>query len=59
MHYKDVLLSAKTIRRMKHLMAISQERNAALTLLEFVPSDVVTVHYDITQQKHLNGEWPC
>ena len=58
MEYRDVLPSAKTIRKMKHLMAIQEERNAALAVLDTVPSDVVTFHYDTTKRKRLNGEWP-
>ena len=57
-HYKNVLPSPKTIRKMKHLMAIQAERNAALALLDTTPSDVVTFHYDTTTRKRLNGEWP-
>ena len=43
---------------MKHLMAIQEERNAALALLDTLPSDAVTLHYDTTTRKRLNGEWP-
>ena len=56
--YKDVLPSSKTIRKMKHLMAIQEERNAALAILDTIPPDVVALHYDTTTQKRLNGEWP-
>ena len=38
-------------------MAIQQERNAALALLDAAADDVITVHYD-TRRKRLNGEWP-
>lgn len=57
-NYQDVLHSAKTITRMKHLMAIQKEENAALALLDAAHDDVVTVHYDTTTQKRVNGEWP-
>ena len=56
--YKDVLPSSKTIRKMKHLMDIQEERNAALAILDTTPSDVVTLHYDTTTRKRLSGEWP-
>ena len=55
---KDVLPSIKTISRIKHLMAIKQESNIALALLDTMPSDVVTVHYNTTTRERLNGEWP-
>ena len=56
--YCEVIPSTKTIMKMKHLLAIQQERNTALALLDTVPSDPVTLHYDTTKRKHLNGEWP-
>ena len=56
--YCDVIPSSKAITKMKHLMAIQQERNAALALLDTTPSDPVTLHYDTTTRKRLNGEWP-
>ena len=31
---------------------------AALALLDTLPSDVVTLHYAMTTRKRLNGEWP-
>ena len=56
-----MLPSVKTIARLKHLMAIQQERNAALAILNTIPSDAATVHYNTTTtttRKRLNGEWP-
>ena len=55
-HYTDVLPSNKTIARMKHLMAIQQEKNAALTLLDALPDEVITIHYDTTTRRRLDGE---
>lgn len=55
--YKDVLLSVKTIARMKHQMTIQKKRNTALTILDTIPSGVVIVHYDSTTRNRLNGDW--
>lgn len=56
--YKDVIPSKKTIGRVKHLMALQEERNAALAILDAMPKDVLTIHYDTTTRRRLNGEWP-
>ena len=58
MDYCEVIPSTKTIMKMKHLLAIQQERNTALALSDTVPLDPVTSHFDTTKRKHLNGEWP-
>ena len=57
-NYECVLPSKKSIDRMKQLMAIQEERNAALALLDGLPDEVMTVKYDTTSRRRLNGEWP-
>ena len=39
-------------------MALQEERNAALAILDAMPEDVLTIHYDTTTRRRLNGEWP-
>ena len=43
MSYVDVLPSPKTISKMKHIMALQEERNAALAMLDATPDEVSEV----------------
>ena len=56
--YQDVLPSHKSVDHMKHLMAIQEERNAALALIDAMPDEVATMKYDTTSRRRLKGEWP-
>ena len=58
MKYEYVIPSRQVIDRMKHLMAIQEERNAALALIDALPDEVMTIKYDTTSRRRLNGEWP-
>ena len=55
--YKYVLPSARVINREKHLQAIQVERNCALAMLDATSEDVITVHYDTTKRRRIQGEW--
>ena len=56
--YTNLLPSSKVIADTKHLLAIQQERNAALAILDMSDDDcVTTLHFDATSRKRINGEW--
>lgn len=55
--HENLIFSQKTIVKMKHLMTIQDEKDANLALLNTLLSDRVTLHYDTTMQKRLNGGW--
>ena len=55
--YKYVLPSARVINREKHLQAIQVERNCALAMLDATSEDVITIHYDTTKRRRIQGEW--
>ena len=56
--YTNVLASSKVIADTKHLLAIQQERNAALAMLDMSDDDcVTTLHFDTTSRKRINAEW--
>ena len=43
----------------KHLLAIQQERNAALAILDASDDELATtLHFDTTSRKRIKGEWP-
>ena len=56
-NYTDVLPSSKVIAETKHLLAIQQERNAALAILDR-SEEATTLQFDTTSRKRINGEWP-
>ena len=55
--HENLICSQKTIVKMKHLMTIQDEKDANLALLNTLLSDRITLHYDTTMQKRLNGGW--
>ena len=56
-NYEHVLPSARVICREKHLQSIQTERNCALAMLDTDETDKITVHYDTTSRRRVNGEW--
>ena len=57
--YSNVLPSAKIIADTKHLLAIQQERNAALAILDASDDELaITLHFDTASRKRIKGEWP-
>ncbi len=54
--YRNVIASDNTISRTMHDLAILQERNAALALLEKGENVKTTVHYDTTSRRNAFGE---
>lgn len=56
--YEFVLPSYRTVCDTKHSLALNQERNVALTLLEKQEDIKVSAHFDTTSRGFLNYEWP-
>lgn len=57
--YKNILPSSKTINNHKQTMAIQQERDAAISLLNKFSATNVTRHYDATSRSQIYGDWPA
>ena len=55
--YENVLPSARVVNREKHLQAIQEERNCALAIMDAEPEDDISVHYDTTQRRKIQGDW--
>lgn len=55
--YEYVLPCYKTICTTKHVLAINQEKNLALSLLEKSEEIKITAHYDTTSRAYLKYEW--
>ena len=52
--YNNVLPSVKIIADKKHLLAIQQERNAALAILDASDDELATaLHFDTTSRKRI------
>ena len=56
--YTTVLPSSNVIADTKHSLAIQQERNTALAILDMSDDDcVITLHFDTPSRKRINREW--
>ena len=57
--YSNVLPSTKVIADTKHLLAMQQERNAVLAILDASDDKLATtLHFDTTSRNSIKGQWP-
>ena len=57
--YKNVLPSPRVLNDHKHVLAIQNEKKAAIALNQIESGIKVTLHFDTISHSKIEGDWPC